>query len=172
MWRSPSPSASPCCTRDRSSSREAAPRWSPTRACRRCTLARDALVLLRVNAFYGDSHVLHDVSFSLREGCLLALLGRNGAGKTTCMYSITGLLRARSRSIELFGEQIADLTPENIARRGIGLVPQGRRVFPSLSVRENLTVAARGGGPWDLPSVYKSFPGLAEREGQTAGSLS
>jgi branched-chain amino acid transport system ATP-binding protein len=135
-------------------------------------LARDALVLSRVNAFYGDSHVLHDVSFSLREGCLLALLGRNGAGKTTCMYSITGLLRARSGSIELFGEQIADLTPENIARRGIGLVPQGRRVFPSLSVRENLTVAARGGGSWNLHAVYETFPRLREREGQAAGSLS
>src|SRR5919202_4843544 len=103
MWRSPSPSASPCCTRDRSSSREAAPRWSPTRACRRCTLARDALVLSRVNAFYGDSHVLHDVSFSLREGRVLALLGRNGAGKTTCISAVSGLVPLRSGAIALFG---------------------------------------------------------------------
>ena len=135
-------------------------------------MARDALVLSRVNAFYGDSHALHDVSFSLREGSLLALLGRNGAGKTTCMYTVTGLLRARSGSIQLFGEQIAELTPEDIARRGIGLVPQGRRVFPSLSVRENLTVAARGNGAWNLRTVYETFPRLREREGQAAGSLS
>jgi branched-chain amino acid transport system ATP-binding protein len=135
-------------------------------------LAREALSLSRVNAFYGDSHVLHDVSFTLREGRVLALLGRNGAGKTTCISAVSGLVPLRSGSIALFGEPIAHLAPEAIARRGVGLVPQGRRVFPSLTVRENLTVVARGGGPWDLPAVYESFPRLAEREGQTAGSLS
>ena len=142
------------------------------RGCRRCTLAPEALVLSRVNAFYGDSHVLHDVSFRLREGHVLALLGRNGAGKTTCIHSISGLLRPRSGSIELFGERIEGRAPEAIARRGIGLVPQGRRVFPSLTVRENLTVAARSGGPWDLEAIYAAFPRLRERQGQTAGSLS
>jgi len=135
-------------------------------------LARDALALSRVNAFYGDSHVLHEVSFTLREGSLLALLGRNGAGKTTCIHCVSGLLARRSGSITLFGEPIAALAPEAIARRGIGLVPQGRRVFPSLTVRENLTVAARGRGPWNLSAIYGAFPLLREREGQTAGSLS
>jgi branched-chain amino acid transport system ATP-binding protein len=135
-------------------------------------LAREALALSGVNSFYGDSHVLYDVSFSLAEGRLLALLGRNGAGKTTCMYTIVGLLRAPRGSISLFGEDIAALAPEAIARRGVGLVPQGRRVFPSLTVRENLTVAARAGGAWDLAKVYALFPRLRERERQTAGSLS
>jgi len=135
-------------------------------------LARDALALSGVNAFYGDSHVLREVSFTLREGSLLALLGRNGAGKTTCIHCVSGLLARRSGSIALFGEPIAELPPEAIARRGIGLVPQGRRVFPSLTVRENLTVAARGRGPWNLPAIYDAFPLLREREGQTAGSLS
>jgi branched-chain amino acid transport system ATP-binding protein len=135
-------------------------------------LARDALALSGVNAFYGDSHVLRDVSFALREGTLLALLGRNGAGKTTCIHGISGLLPPRSGSIALFGEPIARLAPEDIARRGIGLVPQGRRVFGSLTVRENLTVVARGRGPWNLPAIYEIFPRLSEREGQTAGSLS
>jgi branched-chain amino acid transport system ATP-binding protein len=135
-------------------------------------LARDALALSSVDAFYGDSHVLRGVSFTLREGGLLALLGRNGAGKTTCIHSVSGLLPPRRGSIELFGEPIAELTPEAIARRGIGLVPQGRRVFPSLTVRENLTVAARRGGPWTLPAIYQTFPPLREREGQSAASLS
>src|SRR5262249_57740439 len=107
----------------------AGPRWSPTRGCRRSTLARDALALRGVNAFYGDSHALHEVSFTLREGTLLALLGRNGAGKTTCMHSISGLLPLRTGSIHLFGQPIARLAPEDIARRGIGLVPHGRPVF-------------------------------------------
>ena len=135
-------------------------------------MARDALALSRVDAFYGDSHVLHDVSFTLREGTVLALLGRNGAGKTTCIHCVSGLLPPRSGSIELFGEPIGDLAPEDIARRGIGLVPQGRRVFGSLTVRENLTVVARGGGPWNLAAIYDTFPRLRERERQTAGSLS
>lgn len=135
-------------------------------------MAREALALQGLDVFYGDSHVLHDVSLALGEGRLLALLGRNGAGKTTCISSIVGLLPVRSGSVRLFGEEIAGLPPEAISRRGTGLVPQGRRIFPSLTVRENLTVAARGKGPWNLPAVYAAFPRLAEREQQGAGSLS
>jgi branched-chain amino acid transport system ATP-binding protein len=135
-------------------------------------LAREALALTRVNAFYGDSHVLHDVSFRLGEGRVLALLGRNGAGKSTCISAISGLLPHRSGSIEIFGIPVSRLAPEAIARHGLGLVPQGRRVFASLSVRENLTVAARGGGPWDLAAAYAAFPRLQERQRQAAGSLS
>jgi len=116
--------------------------------------------------------VLCDVSFTVREGHVLALLGRNGAGKTTCIHAVSGLLPRRTGSIELFGDPIGQLAPEAIAKRGVGLVPQGRRVFPSLTVRENLTVAARRGRAWDLAAVYAAFPGLEEREKTAAGCIS
>jgi branched-chain amino acid transport system ATP-binding protein len=142
-----------------------------------------ALVLERVDALYGDSHVLHEVSLTLRPGRLLALLGRNGAGKTTCMSSIIGFLRPRSGDIRLHGVSIARRTPEAIARLGVGLVPQGRRVFASLSVEENLAVAARaphgltspgmaGATVWSAERAYDAFPRLGERRRQLAGSLS
>ena len=131
----------------------------------------DALCLRGVNALYGDSHVLHEVSFALRPGRLLALLGRNGAGKTTCINAIIGFLRPRDGEILLEGASIGRLSPEAIARRGVGLVPQGRRVFPSLTVEENLGVAARGTGR-TLADAYAFFPRLAERRRQAAGSLS
>jgi branched-chain amino acid transport system ATP-binding protein len=114
---------------------------------------------------------LHDVSFNLGEGRVLALLGRNGAGKTTCMNAIIGWLRPRKGAVRLFGEAIERLSPEQIARKGVGLVPQGRRVFPTLSVRENLEVSRRGTG-WSLDKVFDLFPRLRERESQYAGSLS
>jgi branched-chain amino acid transport system ATP-binding protein len=139
-------------------------------------LAPDALTLTDVHAYYGDSHILHGVSFSLQPGGVLALLGRNGAGKTTCISTIIGLLRPREGDIRLYGEPIAGLNPERIARLGIGLVPQGRRIFPSLSVRENLIVAARrrdtGNRPWSLDRIYDLFPRLRERHTQFAGTLS
>jgi branched-chain amino acid transport system ATP-binding protein len=106
-------------------------------------LANDALRLRGVDAFYGDSHALHGVSFALAEGRLLGLLGRNGAGKSTCMNVAVGLLPPRTGTIELFGAPVTRLAPEDIAARGVALVPQGRRIFKSLTVRENLTVAAR-----------------------------
>ena len=108
-------------------------------------MAPDALSLTGVNAFYGDSHILHEISFSLRPGAVLALLGRNGAGKTTCISTIIGFLQPRDGEIRLFGEPIHGLSPERISHLGIGLVPQGRRIFPSLTVRENLVVAQRHG---------------------------
>ena len=136
----------------------------------------EALTLAGIDAFYGDSQVLHDVSFTLREGRVLALLGRNGAGKTTCMSSVMGWLPPRKGDVRLFGESIARLGPEAIARRGIGFVPQGRRIFPSLTVRENLAVARQGtrGGatPWTVERVFELFPSLAKRPTQAAGSLS
>jgi branched-chain amino acid transport system ATP-binding protein len=140
-------------------------------------LATDALVVERIDAYYGDSHVLHDVSFALRAGSLLGLLGRNGAGKTTCMSVIIGLLKPRRGAIALYGEPIGGLAPDMIARKGVSLVPQGRRVFRSLTVRENLTVAAQsprnGDGPgWSLERVFELFPRLKERHTQFAGSLS
>src|ERR1700712_1534385 len=115
----------------------------------RCILAPDALSLTNVHAFYGDSHVLHGVSFSLQPGGVLALLGRNGAGKTTCISTIIGFLKPQAGEIRLFGESIGGLSPERISHLGIGLVPQGRRVFPSLTVRENLLVARQREGTAD-----------------------
>ena len=149
---------------------------SPTRRRARSTLAPDALTLDEVHSFYGESHVLQGVSFSLKPGQLLALLGRNGAGKTTCIATIVGFLPPRRGDIRLFGQSIARLKPETICRRGVAFVPQGRRVFPSLSVRENLDVARRASpdmaSPWTFDRVYKLFPRLRERQKQLAGSLS
>jgi branched-chain amino acid transport system ATP-binding protein len=138
--------------------------------------ATEALSLSGIDALYGESHVLHQVSFSLGAGRVLALLGRNGAGKTTCMSTVIGLLPARRGDIRLFGDPIARLSPEAISRKGVGFVPQGRRIFPTLTVRENLIVAARSRAgtpvPWTLERVVKLFPRLEERLQQTAGSLS
>jgi branched-chain amino acid transport system ATP-binding protein len=139
-------------------------------------LASDALSLSDVHAFYGDSHILHGVSFSLQPGRVLALLGRNGAGKTTCISTVIGFLKPQQGEIRLFGEPIEGLSPERISQLGIGLVPQGRRIFPSLTVRENLTVAQQResttGKPWNLKRIYDMFPRLRERHGQFAGTLS
>ena len=133
-------------------------------------MATEALALEGVDALYGDSHVLHSVSFSLEEGRVLALLGRNGAGKTTCMNTVIGFLPPRQGEIRLFGERIGRLSPEAIARKGVGLVPQGRRVFPTLTVRENLLVAARGKDQFG--HIFELFPRLKDRTEQHAGSLS
>jgi branched-chain amino acid transport system ATP-binding protein len=139
-------------------------------------LASDALSLTNVHAFYGDSHILHGVSFSLQPGGVLALLGRNGAGKTTCISTIIGFLKPRTGEIRLFGEAIEGLSPERISYLGIGLVPQGRRIFPSLTVRENLIVAQQRektvGKPWNVERIYDLFPRLRERHAQFAGTLS
>jgi branched-chain amino acid transport system ATP-binding protein len=139
-------------------------------------LAPDALSLTDVHTFYGDSHILHGVSFSLPPGGVLALLGRNGAGKTTCISTIIGFLKPREGQIRLFGEPIDGLNPERISHLGIGLVPQGRRIFPSLTVRENLVVAqqrrTQNANPWNVDRIFDMFPRLRERHGQFAGTLS
>jgi branched-chain amino acid transport system ATP-binding protein len=139
-------------------------------------LAIDALSLANVHTFYGDSHVLHGVNFSLQAGGVLALLGRNGAGKTTCISTIIGFLKPRRGDIRLFGEPIGGLSPERVSHLGIGLVPQGRRIFPSLSVRENLTVARQrestSDKPWSEDRIYELFPSLRARHAQFAGTLS
>jgi branched-chain amino acid transport system ATP-binding protein len=136
----------------------------------------EALALDAVDALYGDSHVLHGVSFALQAGRVLALLGRNGAGKTTCMNTIIGFLQPRAGTIRLFGEEVGRLPTETIAHKGVGLVPQGRRMFPTLTVRENLIVAQRARAesarPWTLARVFDVFPRLKERQNQAAGSLS
>jgi branched-chain amino acid transport system ATP-binding protein len=139
-------------------------------------LAPEALALSNVHAFYGDSHILHGVGFSLKEGDVLALLGRNGAGKTTCISTIVGFLTPKEGDIRLFGEPIGGMSPERISRLGIGLVPQGRRIFPSLTVRENLIVARqREKAPakrWNVARIFELFPRLQERHTQFAGTLS
>ena len=136
----------------------------------------EALALSAVDALYGESHVLHEVSFALEAGRVLALLGRNGAGKTTCMSSIIGFLPPRRGEIRLFGDPISRLVPEAIARLGVGFVPQGRRIFQSLTVRENHIVSRRSRtgapAPWTLDRVVNLFPRLKERLQQVAGSLS
>jgi len=130
-----------------------------------------------VHAGYGDSQVLHDLSFSVAHGRMLALLGRNGVGKTTCINAIIGFLRPSSGEIRLYGEAISQLAPEQVVARGIGLVPQGRRIFPTLTVRENLTVAAWASRQpdrpeWNLDRVFELFPRLEERQSNLGGSLS
>jgi branched-chain amino acid transport system ATP-binding protein len=141
-------------------------------------LATSALSLENIDAFYGDSHVLQNVSFELGEARMLGLLGRNGAGKSTCMNVGMGLLGARRGDVAVFGEKVTRLSPELIAARGVALVPQGRRIFRSLTVRENLTVAARKPdagskhAPWTIDTVFAMFPRLKERGGQMAAHLS
>jgi branched-chain amino acid transport system ATP-binding protein len=142
-------------------------------------LATSALSLEHVDAYYGDSHVLADVSFELGEARMLGLLGRNGAGKTTCMHAAMGLLPPRRGEVRVFGAPVGGLSPEMIAAKGVALVPQGRRIFKSLTVRENLIVAARKPdvgaskhAPWTEDTVFGIFPRLKERTSQIAAHLS
>ena len=139
-------------------------------------MAHEALRLAGVDAFYGDSHVLQGVSFAAGEGRVLGLIGRNGAGKSTCMNVAVGLLPPRAGTVEVFGTSVARLPPERIAAQGVALVPQGRRVFRSLTVRENLGVAARKGHDgrafWTVETVFEMFPRLQERHRQLASLLS
>lgn len=127
-----------------------------------------------IHTFYGASHILQGVSLKIGLGEVVAVIGRNGVGKTTLVRSIVGLTPARSGRILFDGVDITHLATHKIARRGIGLVPQGRRVFPTLSVREHLEVAARRSGPaqWTLERMIALFPNLAERLANTANKLS
>ncbi|HEV8662494.1 MAG TPA: ABC transporter ATP-binding protein [Candidatus Methylomirabilis sp.] len=114
-----------------------------------------------VHAFYGTSHVLQGVSLTVREGEVVCLLGRNGAGKTTTLRSIIGLTPPRRGGIRFLGREIAGVHPYRVARLGVGYVDQARRIFPGLSVDDNLGVAQSGrAGPWTKPEVYRLFPEL------------
>jgi branched-chain amino acid transport system ATP-binding protein len=140
-------------------------------------LASDALLLSDIDAYYGDSHVLHRVSLRLGQGRLLGLLGRNGAGKSTSMSVAMGWVPPRRGQVSVYGTAVGGRSPEAIAAQGVALVPQGRRVFRSLTVRENLMVAFRkprdgGAAQWTLERVCETFPRLAERRDQYAGHLS
>ncbi len=131
----------------------------------------DALVVEDVHTYYGDSYVLQGVSLRVAPGQLVAVLGRNGVGKTTLIRSVVGFTPPRRGRIWLRGQEITHRPSHAIARMGVGLVPQGRRIFPSLSVEENLVVAARGEG-WTLERVYELFPRLRERAHHRGGKLS
>lgn len=127
------------------------------------------LELNGVHVFYGESHILFDVSLKVEPGTVVCLLGRNGVGKTTTCRAIMGMTPARSGTIEFAGQTITKKQPYDIAKLGIGYVPEDKRLFPNLSVRETLEIAARkapvegGGNAWDLERVYKLFPVLKER---------
>jgi branched-chain amino acid transport system ATP-binding protein len=133
------------------------------------------LDVLDVHTYYGDSHVLQGVTLRAERGRVTAVLGRNGAGKTTLCRSLTGLTPARSGHILFNGVDTARLAPHRIHEAGIGLVPQGRRIFTSLTVAENLAIAARrgrSGGAWSVDRVCALFPRLAERVHHSGGDLS
>jgi len=123
-----------------------------------------ALAVNDLHAYYGESHVLQGVTFEVGAGECVAMLGRNGAGKSTTISAIAGLLRPRGGSVRLRGRDVAGFTPHRIARAGLSLVPQGRRVFRDLTVRENLVLTARPRRDgWDLERVLALFPALRRR---------
>ena len=135
------------------------------------------LELSHVDAYYDDSHILFDLSLTVEAGEVVCLLGRNGAGKTTTARSIAGLTPPRAGRITLRGHNLVGLAPYRIARLGIGFVPEDRRVFPNLTVHENLEVARRtwGNGPagtWTFERVFELFPILRQRRRQLGGTLS
>ena len=124
-----------------------------------------------IQTYYGESHVLHGVSVRVALGEAVALLGRNGAGKTTLIRSVAGMTPPRDGRVVFDGQAVERWPAYRIARRGLALVPQGRRIFAPLSVRENLLLGARP-GEWRLDKVYDLFPRLREREEQSGGTLS
>jgi branched-chain amino acid transport system ATP-binding protein len=132
------------------------------------------LALKDVHTFYGDSYVLQGVNLTVGEQEIVGLLGRNGAGKTTTIRSVIGFTPPRRGSVIFDGEEISAKRAYEIARRGIGLVPQGRRIFSSLNVFENLTLGFDGKsqGQWTLERIFELFPQLAERRSQPARTLS
>lgn len=136
------------------------------------------LVLENVNSYYANSHILHGVSLTLQQGEVASLLGRNGAGKTTTVASIMGFVQPRSGKILFDGAEITSRKSHQIARLGVGLVPQERRIFRTLTVRENLTIAGRRPprtaqvDAWTLKTVYALFPRLEERSANLGHQLS
>jgi len=133
------------------------------------------LEVVDIHTYYGDSHVLHGISLEVEQGRIVALLGRNGMGKTTVARSIIGFTPPRRGAVRFKGKEIGGLEPYQIARMGLSLVPQGRGIFSSLSVKENLTIAARSGSKgeaWNLDRVYSLFPILKDRAKIYANLLS
>jgi branched-chain amino acid transport system ATP-binding protein len=141
---------------------------------RRPFMADSVLEITGIETFYGLSQVLFGVSLAVAPGEMVTLMGRNGMGKTTTVRSIMGLTPARAGAVRFMGEEIRGLPSYKVAQRGIGLVPEGRQIFPNLSVRENLlaTAAKRNGEDWTLAKVYDLFPRLAERDDSMGNQLS
>lgn len=140
-------------------------------------MSTDTMIETReLHAHYGQSHILHGVSFSVARGEAVGLLGRNGMGKTTLIRTILGLVRASSGSVKVAGREVTRETPDRIVRLGLGYVPEGRGVFANLSVRENLVMAARPGlkgqRDWTFERVMDTFPRLRERVDHPGGQLS
>ncbi len=140
-------------------------------------MSKDALLHVEnLQAAYGESVVLFDISLTIHHGELATLLGRNGMGKTTTVRSVMGLVRSLGGTIRFRGESIAGQPPDRIGRLGVALVPEGRQIFPNLTVRENLVAFAanRNGSrnPWTLGKVYQFFPRLAERASNMGNQLS
>jgi branched-chain amino acid transport system ATP-binding protein len=128
-----------------------------------------------LTAFYGDFQALYGISLTVQEGETVAIIGANGAGKTTFLKTVAGLLKAQPSAVRFAGNDVGSRPAAEIVRRGIALVPEGRRLFPSLSVEENLLVggySSRHSGYWGLQSVYRLFPALAERRDASATALS
>lgn len=129
-----------------------------------------------IHTYYGESHILHGLSLEVKAGETVCILGRNGAGKTTTIRTIMGLTPARTGQVLFKGHDVTRYPPHRVAALGAGLVPQGRRIFPNLTVRENLTLAAGRGrnlrGGWNLERIYASFPRLRERESNRGNQLS
>ena len=132
------------------------------------------LKIVDIHTYYGDSYVLQGISLEMAKGTIVALLGRNGVGKTTLIRSIVGFTPARRGQIIFNGTDITHMVAYKIVRMQLGLVPQGRRIFSSLTVTENLAIAARGSGAqrWDFDRIYSLFPRLRERRNQRANTLS
>jgi branched-chain amino acid transport system ATP-binding protein len=137
-------------------------------------MVEPVLTVDAIETCYGLSQVLFGVSLSIAPGEMVTLMGRNGMGKTTTVRSIMGLTRARAGAIRFEGRDIRDLPSYRVAKLGIGLVPEGRQIFPNLTVRENLvaTAVARDGAPWTLETVCELFPRLAERAASMGNQLS
>ena len=137
-------------------------------------MADSVLELAGIETCYGLSQVLFGVSLAIAPGEMITLMGRNGMGKTTTVRSIMGLTPARAGSIRFLGDEIRGLPSYKVAQRGIGLVPEGRQIFPNLSVRENLmaTAVKRDGEEWTLAKIYELFPRLAERDASMGNQLS
>jgi branched-chain amino acid transport system ATP-binding protein len=125
-----------------------------------------------LHTFYGKSHILHGVGLEVREGEIVTLLGRNGAGKSTTLRSLMGLTHAREGVVRIFGNTTTTWPPFRIAALGVGYVPEGRRIFANLSVEENLKVPLERPGPWTIARVYELFPRLAQRKSNKGRQLS
>jgi branched-chain amino acid transport system ATP-binding protein len=130
------------------------------------------LEIEEINTYYGDAHILHDLSAEIDEGEVVGLIGRNGAGKTTTLKSVIGLQPPRSGEIRFDGERINGLPPEKIYNRGVGYIPEDRNIFTDLTVRENLLLGLHSGDDPDFEAVYEYFPRLEERAQQKAGTMS